>query len=58
MFLMFRKQGQVDKNSINIYSNKYIKEFIKCIINILLKYARTVLYAKQYYQVLKSPYYI
>jgi len=46
MFLMFRKQGQVDKNSINIYSNKYIKEFIKCIINILLKYARTVLYAK------------
>ena len=34
---------------INIYSYKYIKEFLKCVINILLKYTGAVFYTKWYY---------
>ena len=33
-------------NNNNIYNYKYIKEFLKCIINILLKYTGTVFYTK------------
>ena len=35
-----------NNNIINIYSYKYIKELLKRVINILLKYTRTVFYTK------------
>jgi hypothetical protein len=31
------------------YGNEYIKELLKCVINILLKYTITVLYTKWHY---------
>ena len=43
---MFKKQRQVNQDIINIYSYKYIKEFLKRVINILLKYTGTVFYTK------------
>ena len=36
----------LNQDIINIYSYKYVKELLKCIINILLKYTGTVFYTK------------
>ena len=41
--------NKLNKYIINIYSYKYIKELLKRVINILLKYTRTVFYTKWYY---------
>jgi hypothetical protein len=46
MLLIFRERRQVDQDIVNIRGNKYIKEFIKYIINVLLKYTRTIFYTK------------
>jgi hypothetical protein len=46
MLPVFRKRRRVDQDIINIRGNKYIKEFTKRIVNILLEYTRTILYTK------------
>jgi len=49
VFLILKKQRRVDQDIINIRGNKYIKEFIERIVNVLLKYTGTVLYTKRHY---------
>ena len=46
IFLVFRKQGWVNQDIVNICSYKYIKELLERVINILLKYTGTVLYTE------------
>jgi hypothetical protein len=46
MLLILRKRRQIDEDIINIRGNKYIKEFTKRIINVLLKHTRIILYTK------------
>jgi len=49
MFLMFKERKQVNQDIINIRGYKYIKEFIKCVVNILLKYTKTILHTEWHY---------